>query len=64
MERLVKELNLESKMEVGFKPPRYEPYTASKEEPLTKTLDEVYREAMGRPPLYEHAYGTINANIL
>ena len=63
MERLVKELGLESTVEVGFKPPKYEPYTASKDEPLMRTLDEVYRVVMGRPPLYEHAYGITNANI-
>ncbi len=28
-----------------------------------KTLDQVYRQVMGREPLYEHAYGITNANI-
>jgi acetylornithine deacetylase/succinyl-diaminopimelate desuccinylase-like protein len=34
-----------------------------KEEPIMKTLDQVYREVMGKAPLYEYAYGITNANI-
>ncbi|MCW4050551.1 MAG: ArgE/DapE family deacylase [Candidatus Bathyarchaeota archaeon] len=63
MERLVKELSLKSEVDVGIKPPKYEPYTASKEDPLMRILDEVYKEVMGKEPLYEHAYGITNANI-
>ena len=63
MERLVGSLNLKSKVDVGVKPPKYEPYICSKDEPLMKTLDSVYRKVMGRAPLYEHAYGITNANI-
>jgi acetylornithine deacetylase/succinyl-diaminopimelate desuccinylase-like protein len=63
MRRLVDSLNLKSEVEIGVKPPRYEPYTCSKEEPIMKALDGVYREVMGRAPLYEYAYGITNANI-
>lgn len=63
MRRLVDSLHLKSGVEIGVKPPKYEPYTCSKEEPLMKTLDGVYRDVMGRPPLYEYAYGITNANI-
>ncbi len=63
MEWLVKELGLNSTVEVGVKPPKYEPYIASKDKPLINILDDVYREVMGRPPLYEYAYGITNANI-
>jgi succinyl-diaminopimelate desuccinylase len=63
MRRLVDSLHLKSEVEIGVKPPRYEPYTCSKEEPLMETLDGAYRDVMGRPPLYEHAYGITNANI-
>jgi len=63
MKRLVRSLDLESEVTVGIKPPRYEPYIASEEEPLMKTLDGVYKEVMGRHPLYEYAYGITNANI-
>jgi acetylornithine deacetylase/succinyl-diaminopimelate desuccinylase-like protein len=63
MERLVKELNLESTVKVGVKPPKYEPYTASKDEPLMKALEEAYSVVMGRLPFYEYAYGITNANI-
>jgi len=63
MRRLVDSLSLKSEVEVGIKPPMYEPYIASKDEPLMRTLHEVYKEVMGREPLYEYAYGITNANI-
>lgn len=63
MERLVLSLGLDSEVGVRIKPPMYEPYIASREEPLMMTLDRVYKEVMGRSPLYEYAYGITNANI-
>jgi succinyl-diaminopimelate desuccinylase len=63
MERLVESLNLKSNVDVDVKPPKYEPYIASKDEPLMRILDNVYQQVMGRTPLYEHAYGITNANI-
>jgi len=63
MRLLVDSLKLKSEVEIGVKPPKYEPYTCSREELIMKTLDSVYREVMGRPPLYEYAYGITNANI-
>jgi acetylornithine deacetylase/succinyl-diaminopimelate desuccinylase family protein len=63
MRHLVDSLGLNSDVEIGVKPPKYEPYTCSREEPIMKTLDEAYREVMGRAPLYEYAYGITDANI-
>ena len=63
MRRLVDSLCLRSEVEVGVKPPRYEPYIASRDAPLMSTLHGVYKEVMGREPLYEYAYGITNANI-
>jgi succinyl-diaminopimelate desuccinylase len=63
MKRLVDSLHLKSDVEIGVKPPKYEPYTCTMDEPIMKTLDGVYREVMGHPPLYEYAYGITNANI-
>jgi succinyl-diaminopimelate desuccinylase len=63
MEQLVMSLDLDSEVKVGIKPPKYEPYIASKNGPLMTILDGVYNEVMGRPPLYEFAYGITNANI-
>jgi succinyl-diaminopimelate desuccinylase len=63
MERLVQELKLESMVEILLKSPKYEPYTASKDEALMKILEEAYRIVMGWSPLYEYAYGITNANI-
>ena len=63
MRRLVDSLNLKSTVDIGVKPPKYEPYICSKDEPLMKTLDTVYKQVMDRAPLYEYAYGITNANI-
>ncbi|MCX6641930.1 MAG: M20/M25/M40 family metallo-hydrolase [Candidatus Bathyarchaeota archaeon] len=64
MERLVKELNLKSTVEVKTKPPQYEAYIMNKDDPIMKAFDPIYREVMGKPPFYEHAYGITDANIL
>jgi succinyl-diaminopimelate desuccinylase len=63
MRSLIESLGLRSMVEVGIKPPRYESYTCSRDEPLMRLLDEVYREVMGKQPLYEYAYGITDANI-
>jgi acetylornithine deacetylase/succinyl-diaminopimelate desuccinylase-like protein len=63
MRMLVDSLNLKSDVTVGLKPPKYEPYIASRDEPLMVILDRVYRETFGRAPLYEYAYGITDANI-
>lgn len=63
MERLVDSLELRSEVDVGVKPPKYEPYICEKDEPLMQSLDKVYRLVMGRAPFYEYAYGITNANI-
>jgi acetylornithine deacetylase/succinyl-diaminopimelate desuccinylase-like protein len=63
MERLVRSLNLRSEVEVKTKPPRYEAYMMRRDEPILKAFDPVYREVMGKAPLYEYAYGITDANI-
>ena len=63
MKRLVESLELKSEVDVGVKPPIYEPYTSTMDEPLMKILHETYQTVMGKEPLYEHAYGITNANI-
>jgi acetylornithine deacetylase/succinyl-diaminopimelate desuccinylase-like protein len=63
MERLVRSLNLRSEVGVKTKPPRYEAYVMRRDEPILKAFDPVYREVMGKAPLYEYAYGITDANI-
>jgi succinyl-diaminopimelate desuccinylase len=63
MKRLVESLELKSEVDVGVKPPMYEPYTSTMDEPLMKILHETYQTVMGKEPLYEYAYGITNANI-
>jgi len=63
MRRLVESLELDSEVEVGIKPPRYEAYVMSKEEEIISVFDPIYREVMGKAPSYEYAYGITDANI-
>jgi acetylornithine deacetylase/succinyl-diaminopimelate desuccinylase-like protein len=63
MERLVASLGVKSEVDVGIKPPRYEAYVMDREEEIIKVFDTIYREVMGRRPLYEYAYGITDANI-
>ena len=62
MERLVASLNLKSTVEVKTKPPQYEAYSMSKDDPIMKAFDPSYREIMGKPPVYQYAYGITDAN--
>jgi acetylornithine deacetylase/succinyl-diaminopimelate desuccinylase-like protein len=62
MERLAKSLNLKSAVEVKIKPPQYEAYVMSKEDPIIKAFDPVYRDVMGKAPVYQYAYGITDAN--
>jgi acetylornithine deacetylase/succinyl-diaminopimelate desuccinylase-like protein len=63
MERLIGSLGLESEVEVGTKPPRYEAYVMGKDEEIIRVFDTVYKEVMGVEPVYEYAYGITDANI-
>ncbi len=62
MERLVKSLNLKSTVEVKIKPPKYEAYVMARDDPIIKAFDPVYRDVMGKPPVYQYAYGITDAN--
>lgn len=63
MERLVKSLGLKSNVEVKIKPPRYEPFSMDRSEPILQVFDEVFRNVLGSEPLFEYAYGITDANI-
>ena len=63
MERLVESLNLEAKVEIKTKPPRYEAYVMERDEPIIQVFDGVYREVIGKAPVYEYANGITDANI-
>jgi len=63
MRRLIESLELDSEVEVGIKPPRYEAYVMSKDEEIIGIFDPIYREVMGKAPSYEYAYGITDANI-
>ncbi len=60
---LLKELNLRGEVEVSVKPPTYEPFEMSPEEPILKTFEQVYRQVRGVDPLYEYSIGVSDANV-
>jgi succinyl-diaminopimelate desuccinylase len=62
-EDLVKQLNLKAEVEVRTKPPRYEPFIQSGNEPIIKIFHDVYRDVCGDPPQYEYASTITDANV-
>jgi acetylornithine deacetylase/succinyl-diaminopimelate desuccinylase family protein len=63
MAALVDSLDLQAEVEVGIKPPRYEPFLMSRDEPIVQVFHAVYREVMGAEPLYVHSPGITDANV-
>jgi succinyl-diaminopimelate desuccinylase len=63
MEELVESLKLDAEVEVGVKPPQYEPFLMSRDEPIMRVFDDVYREVMGIEPVYGYRSGITDANI-
>jgi succinyl-diaminopimelate desuccinylase len=63
MEELVDSLDLEARVSVALKPPRYEPFLMDGDEPILQIFDGVYREVMGAAPVYAYAQGITDANV-
>jgi acetylornithine deacetylase/succinyl-diaminopimelate desuccinylase family protein len=63
MEELVASLGLRARVEVGSKPPRYEPFLVRRDEPILQVFDGVYREMMGAEPQYTYSPGITDANV-
>lgn len=62
MTRLVKNLKLKSDVEVNTKPPLYAAYEMKRTEPIIKIFDEVYKEIVGKAPLYNYSKSITDAN--
>jgi len=63
MKELVHSLGLMAEVEVGTKPPRYEPFEMSPEEPVLRIFHQAYKEVMGVEPLYAYVAGVTDANV-
>ena len=63
MEALINSLKLDAEVDVKIKPPKYEAYLMERDDHILQVFDGVYREVMGREPLYEYASGITDANI-
>ena len=63
MKKLVSDLNLTAEVDVKTKPPQYEAYVMTKDEPIIQVFDPIYREVMGKAPCYDYTQGITDANI-
>ena len=63
MEELVRSLDLKAEVEVGLKPPKYEPFIVGKSEPILEVFHQAYQDVVGVPPVYEYAQGITDANV-
>ena len=62
-ETLVGLLNLKARVEVGTKPPQYEPFLLNENESILRVFHEVYREVCGVEPRYGYTSGITDANV-
>jgi acetylornithine deacetylase/succinyl-diaminopimelate desuccinylase family protein len=63
MEELVDSLELEAEVNIDLKPPKYESFIMSQDEPILQVFHEVYQEVMGKEPVYEYSKAITDANI-
>lgn len=63
MEALIKSLDSQSEVDVGVKPPQYEPFLVDRYDPIIEIFDQVYRDVMGVEPVYTYSPGITDANI-
>ncbi|MCP4543915.1 MAG: M20 family metallopeptidase [Chloroflexi bacterium] len=63
MEELISTLDLKAKVDVDVKPPEYEPFVVSKDEPIFEVFHQVYQDVVGVEPVYEYTRGITDANI-
>ncbi len=64
MQRLVKSLELKSRVEVKTKPPLYASYEIKKSTPVVKLFTEVYTDVFGTPPTYGYHKSITDANTI
>ncbi len=63
MKELVRSLDLEAEVDVGVKPPQYEPFVVSRDEPIFEVFHQAYQDVVGAEPVYGYGQGITDANI-
>jgi len=63
MKRLIGSLGLKAEVEVRTKPPFYEPFEMSPEEPLVKVFTEAFEEVRGKKPEFRYSASITDANV-
>jgi acetylornithine deacetylase/succinyl-diaminopimelate desuccinylase-like protein len=63
MQELVRSLQLKAQVEVGLKPPRYDPFVVGRDQPIIQLFHSVYREMTGAEPVYVYGPGITDANV-
>ncbi|MEM4726954.1 MAG: M20 family metallopeptidase [Candidatus Bathyarchaeia archaeon] len=63
MRRLISSLGLRGEVEVGLKPPYYEPFEMDKGLPIVRVFSEAFGEVYGRPPDFQYAKSITDGNV-
>jgi acetylornithine deacetylase/succinyl-diaminopimelate desuccinylase family protein len=63
MEELVRSLDLRAQVKVALKPPKYEPFLMSRDEPIVNAYHGAYQVVVGREPVYAYSAGITDANV-
>ena len=63
MERLVASLDLKADVEVGTKPPFYESFEMSPDEPIVQIFTGAFREVHGRDPEFRYTTSITDGNV-
>ncbi len=63
MRRLIASLGLRAEVEVGLKPPYYEPFEMDKGQPIVRVFSEAFREVYGRLPDFQYAKSITDGNV-
>lgn len=63
MERLIRSLGLKAEVEVGTKPPFYESFEMSSDEPIVHLFSEAFKEVHGRDPEFQYSTSITDGNV-
>ena len=63
MNDMIKSLALDSQVQVKIVPPFYEPYSLDMNSPIAKIFKEVYKERVGKLPVFKPHRGIVDANV-
>ncbi len=63
MRKLIDSLRLKSEVKIEIVPPSYNSYRIDMESPFVRHFSEVYRQVVGKPPVFKGHKGITDANV-